>query len=561
MIIFKHKYLLLIFAIIVCQAKQLEAEVSSLVVDNLTTFVDGNASPYNQLGPGDTLFILSGTRDFLQIKNLTGTAAGPIIIINKGGVVSIDAFNYYGISIQNCRYFRLTGTGSIGNFYGIKIIYVSGGAGLGIGGMSSDYEVDHISIENTFIGGFYGKTDPDCTFAATRDNFTQFNTRIHDNYIANVANEGMYIGSTKYHGQTVNCNGHDTLLLPHVLEGVWVYNNIINHVGWDGIQVSSSVSDCHVFGNLVLYDSQEESVGQMSGISLGGGSKCDCYNNYISQGKGNGIESHGLGGYRIFNNIIVDAGRTFQPGDTTLMKHGIYVSDVSVEADSSFYILYNDIINPKSDGIRFNSMISRNNLIASNLIVNPGNYDYYENGNTSFTGNDAYIMIPDTISQVDLQHNFLTRYLDSALVSPVDYTILPGSPLIDAAFSNSVGITFDYYHHLRPFGITNDIGAFEFDPAVVGIKPGLLLQTRQAVVFPNPVKTVLTIKYQSEFAAPVILSVFNLQGNLLLQNQRNNMPGEVQQIQIDVGTLSPGLYLYQLRNNDQLSSGRFIKIR
>ena len=75
---------------------------------------------------------------------------------------------------------------------------------------------------------------------------------------------------------------------------------------------------------------------QMSGILIGGGSQCDCYNNYIYKGKGDGIESLGLGDYRIFNNVIVDAGRSYYPSDPTKMKYGIYVNDNSAGSNSGF---------------------------------------------------------------------------------------------------------------------------------------------------------------------------------------------------------------------------------
>jgi hypothetical protein len=103
----------------------------------------------------------------------------------------------------------------------------------------------------------------------------------------------LYIGNSKYFGQVVNCNGVDTLLLPSLLNGVKIYNNIISYSGWDGIQVSSASSNCQIYDNLIMFDSQDEYFAQMSGILLGGGSKCDCFNNYITDGKGNGIESHG----------------------------------------------------------------------------------------------------------------------------------------------------------------------------------------------------------------------------------------------------------------------------
>jgi hypothetical protein len=537
------------------------AQNVSFSVDTKTKVVDAFVAPYNQIKPGDTIFLLSGKRDFLQIKNITGSFERPVVIINKGGIVEISTNNHYGLSLQNCRFIHLTGQGDPDWFYGIKITHVENGAGIGIGYMSSDYEIDHISIENTPIGGIYAKTDPDCSFKATREKFTQNNTVIHDNYIANVGNEGLYVGSSKYSGQIINCNGKDTLVMPSTLNGVHIYNNIIKHTGWDGLQVSSATNNCHVYNNMVLFDSQAEVYGQMSGILLGGGSKCDCYNNFISSGKGDGIESHGLAGYRIFNNIIVDAGRSFLPFDGSQMKHGIFVSDVSVQKDSSLYILFNDIINPKSDGIRFQSVKGKNNLIASNLIVNPGNYDFYENDNTFNKGQNAYIMFPDNSSNVVVKRNFLTRNIDNARVSKTDFSPVIGSPLIDSAYSQTRGINFDFNYNSRPYGTSSDIGALEFSPDQPGI-PGQNSSGNypELKLYPNFVRSMLTIRFIENRSLESKLTIYTLQGNRVFQKKQPCISGSQQEIRVPVDDLLPGIYLFVLSSGQSTLSGRFIKI-
>jgi len=290
-------------------------------VDKL--FVDAKDPLFSQVKPGDTLYFSAGSRQYINVSNFQGSSLKPIVIINKGGEVSIDTDHYYGITIQNCRYIKFTGTGSPGQFYGFKIKKVSKGAGLSMGYLSSDVEIDHVSIENTLIGGLYAKTDPDCSPSTTRGAFTQYNTIIHDNYIANTGDEGMYIGSTKYFGQTVNCNGKDTLVMPSLLDGVKIYNNIVKYTGWDGIQVSSASKNCQIYGNSISYDSMAKDDTQMSGILIGGGTKCDCFNNYIYHGTGDGIDCLGLGGTRIFNNIIVEPGLNLYTNDPTKMKQGI----------------------------------------------------------------------------------------------------------------------------------------------------------------------------------------------------------------------------------------------
>lgn len=533
------------------------AKPSSLIVDARTNLIDGGTLPYSQLIAGDTIFLLSGNWDNLLIRNFRGAAGKPIVFVNKNGVVRFETSNNYAISVQNCQFFKITGTGS-SDFYGIQVDRVENGTGIGIGGLSSDFEIDHISIKNVPIAGIYAKTDPDCSLISIRGKFIQMNTLIHDNYIENAGNEGLYIGNTNYFGQKINCNSKDTLLFPSFLEGVKVYNNIIKYAGWDGIQVSSAVKNCEVFGNLILFDSQAEIPNQMSGIILGGGSKCDCYNNNIANGKGDGIENHGLGGNKIFNNIIVNAGRTYYPEDfsSSRMKHGIFVSDVSTENDSSFYIRNNTIINPKSDGIRFSSVKSRHNQIASNAIINPGHFDYYENGNTRFKGVDSYAMIPDASADVDTRNNYFARNLLNAGMT-ADYSLLKNSPLIDTGYSGWPNITFDFYNKPRPIGNAPDIGAYEYDPQT-GITSVPKSQSG-IVVFPNPVKDELYLKLQTDSKSDLIFSVFSLSGMKILSKENFGINSGENTIKINLTGLNPGIYLYSVRNNKLVFTGKLVK--
>ena len=536
-----------------------------IAVDKL--LIDANNPSYQQIKPGDTLYFSSGNRKYLNISNFKGTPDNPIVMINKGGEVIIDTDNYYGISIQNCRYIKFTGTGYPGQFYGFKIKRVSNGAGMGIGYLSSDVEVDHVSIENTLIGGLYAKTDPECSGVSVRGLFTQYNTIIHDNYIAYTGNEGIYIGSSKYFGQTANCNGKDTLLMPSLLDGVKVYNNIVEYSGWDGIQVGSASKNCQIYDNTVLYDSQMGEDTQMSGIIIGGGTKCDCYNNFIGQGNGDGIECHGLGGTMIFNNIIIDAGQHFFPNDKTRMKHGIFVSDASVQTDSPFYILHNDIIRPKSDGIRFSSVKSKGNYISANVIINPGNYDYYANGNTSFKGKDAYIMFQIEGTKATLKNNYLARngnsagFLSQNMQSPNDLILITGSPLIDVVDVNpNSSVTFDFLHHPRPFGLKSDIGAFEYDGITSSLQIKYDTLIKHSWLTQNPVSDILGIRLQNESDTGLALAIYNLLGVKVSETGQSKFEFGLRKFEVNVAKLPAGVYFYVIRSKETIYSGKFIKL-
>lgn len=530
---------------------------ANIVVDTQTTLIDGSVAPYDQLTPGDTVFLQSGERDYLLIRNFKGETGNPVVFINNGGITKFNTDHNYAISVQNCCYFKITGTGLVSTFYGIQIERVLNGTGIGIGNLSSDFEIDHILIQNVPIAGFYAKTDPDCSGNTTREHFTQYNTLIHDNYIENAGNEGLYVGSTKFFGQTVNCNGKDTLLLPSILNGVRIYNNIIKNSGWDGIQVSSATHDCRVYGNQILNDSQAEYTNQMSGIILGGGSKCDCYNNLVADGKGDGIEVHGLGGNRIFNNIIVNAGKTYFPNDfeSSKMKHGIFVTDVSVENDSSFFIQNNTIINPKSDGIRFSSVKSKKNLIASNAIINPGNFSYYETGNTQWKGQNSYVMIPNSETDILLKNNYFELDITKAVMAG-DYSLLKGSPLIDAGYYGPPKISFDFLNNLR--SNAPDIGAYEYDSGTA-IDP--ILETQSGLIaFPNPVKDEIYFDIEAKGNTDCTISIYSLSGTVIRKAENRLLQAETQIIKLNLKNLETGLYLYSIKTDNRLQTGKFVKI-
>ena len=225
-----QRHFILFLALLVATQGVSIAQHSSFHIGVSTKIIDGLFAPYDQIKPGDTLILEKGVKEYMIFRNLSGDENLVITIINGQGQVIIDTEHYFGISVRNCRYIRLTGSGDEAHEYGISIQRVLNGGGLGIGSGSSDVEVDHIAVMHCAGVGINAKTDPDCSFTTTRDKFTQFNTHIHHNYISDVDFEGMYIGSTKYFGQMINCNCSDTLLLPSLLNGVKIHDNIIHNL-------------------------------------------------------------------------------------------------------------------------------------------------------------------------------------------------------------------------------------------------------------------------------------------------------------------------------------------
>ena len=465
-------------------------------------WLDATASPYNQVKGGDILYFEGGTRDYIGLKGFVGSPGNPIIIMNLGSEVIINTTIGYGISLRGCRYIKLVGTGVSGVRYGFKIDGTNGTLfGLDMGMLSSDIEIGNVSIKNTKASGIVAKTDPECGYA-TRDLFTQYNTIIHDCYVGYTVNEGMYIGSTKYIGTSSTCG----TLYPSLLDGVQIYNNLVEYTGWDGIQVSSAYNNCNVFNNTVLHDSQAGQDSQMSGIILGNGTKANVFNNYIADGKGDGIDYLGLGDARIYNNIIVNAGLTYNPGNQSLPKHGIFASNQSMEVNKSYLIYNNNIINPKSDGIRFASNLNTGNVISNNVIINPGVPNSYVNnyfGVNNVTLNNNYF-----------QPNGLTAGFTSLnMYSPSDFVLTSGSPLIDTG-DNSVNVTYDYLNNPRPQGLKMDIGAYEY---VASVNPTpTLTPTPTPTLTPTPTPTLTPIPTSTPTPTPTPITKVTVNTVLVL---------------------------------------------
>jgi hypothetical protein len=413
------------------------------------------------IGPGDTVFIQAGFRPILRLTEMHGDSLNPIIIINKGGLVEVANESNYGISLPNCSYFRLTGTGDPNYKYGIKISKTKdGSSGLGIDSKSTNYEVDHLEICNTGFAGIFAFTAPTCDLSANRGNFIQKDCSIHDNYIHHTGGEGLYIGHSFYTGYTKTCDSIPVKLYPHEIHGMKIYNNILDSCGWDGMQVGCVTQGCEVYNNVITNYGIENVPAQQSGLQVGAGTTGVFYNNFIMNGGGGGMMVFGLGNIKIYNNVIVNPGLTYLPGEPKVNIHGIFIDDRVTIPGAPFDIINNTIINPRADGIRSYSDESGVSKIWNNTIINPGSYTWYgSNYSKSFVnlGSNVKVDIKNCYFQPVLPSTVILEDLDDV------YSYTNSLPLKDGGLNvTDQGITYDYFYTQRPDSGNVDIGAFEF---------------------------------------------------------------------------------------------------
>ncbi|MFA6085804.1 right-handed parallel beta-helix repeat-containing protein [Mucilaginibacter sp.] len=396
-------------------------------------FVDGAKIP-----AGSVICIPAGVRGGLLLKNFKGTAAKPIIIINKGGKVTFSAATTtsYGFKTQNCQYFKILGNGAPGVTYGFDVN--GGNIGMTIDGLSSDFEIANVEVRNSGFAGIMAKTDPTCDISTQRGHFTMRNVSLHNNYIHKTGGEGFYVGNSFYaSGVSASCGQ----VLPHDVVNVKVYNNITDSTGCEGIQVGSAISGAEIYNNTVKSPGLTPfASAQNNGIQIGEGTGGKCYNNLVKNAPGNGIIVLGLGDNLVYNNYILNSG-----------GHGIF-ADSRYTPGPDFKFINNTIIAPALNGIKLNSETIPMNTAINNVIIKPGLGVAIQRKSTN-----VKLTASNNYTGEDINALGFVNYSND------DFHLQSSSPLINAGANVlSYGVSTDYYGTLRPSGIAFDIGATEY---------------------------------------------------------------------------------------------------
>jgi hypothetical protein len=392
---------------------------SGYVIPDTVGTVDGHGN-YSHIQPGDRLLIPSSRTAPVTFKNLKGEEGNRIVIMNYGGKVRIDAGgNWAGVQLQNCKHVRLTGTGDPSIEYGFEIFNVTNcGVTTNVVEGSQYLEIDHVEVHDSDGAGVRSGQAGD----QTRETWRGVGFYLHHNYVHDVDVEGFYVGSS-----------HWWMGVDPEIEGVEVAYNRVERCGWDGIQVGSAVKDVKVHHNYIKDVGLAPELGDgngRSGLVINQGTTGDWYNNMVINAGKRGIMVQGIGGYRIFNNVIVDAGSD-ETDDAAIRWFG---------GHGRFF--NNTIVNSRGDGIKVSS--GRTGAIYDNIVVGSSGQDI-------------------TNSEANAYNNIVGEVGAVGFVDPGndDFHLLSESPAVDAG-SGAGFAPFDYDDVPRPQGSKSDIGAFEF---------------------------------------------------------------------------------------------------
>lgn len=424
------------------------------------------------LQPGDTLCITASTKEYLTLINFEGNADSPLVVINCGGQVILEATTsvYYqqGINLQHCRFLQLTGTGDVHTPYGFNIRNTEVGSGLDARSGSTNLEIDHLEISGTDFAGMVIKDDPKCNGDYTRANFQMKDIHIHHNYIHHTTGEGLYVGVTAYDGFSKDCSGNgvvDTLLLGHEIIGVDIHHNTLDSIGREAIQVFSAPRNVTLHHNTVTHYALEKEAAHSSGIQLGDGSSGRIYSNSITRGYGSGIHVTADSTVLVYNNTIDKAGMYYDHQNATELAteaYGIHLWGDRIRNTGYYFGVFNNtIVCSKNHGIKQYSCgtsSTKTTLIHNNVILKPGL--------RGLVSSDLLApMSFDCAQNVTETHNFFdSTALSAGFLNATngDFRLRNTSYLINQGLDlSSYGIDNDFVDSLRPVNTVYDLGAYE----------------------------------------------------------------------------------------------------
>jgi len=396
------------------------------------------ASNFSDVAHGDTVCIAGGTRGPLELRNFHGADGRTITFVNDGGTVTIrgDGGDYAGIEIEDSDHIRVTGTG-VERRCGASITAGAQRCGIRILGaarsVTGKVRTEHIRVDHVEMGDTTQSAVSIKDNSMGRGEWVERDVVLDHNYIHDVHDEGVYIGSSDY------ATGDY-----HVLHGVHLAHNLVVRTGRDGLQVGSATRDCTIHHNVVRETGRNDESSHRAGVMNNKGSVCDIYNNSIADTAGWGIYVQGNGGNEIYNNVVVRAGRAVRDGDGD--GDGISIHDGS-NVSNSIYVWNNTVVSSRGDGIGWGNDAGSDNQIRNNIVVASGGVNIDKDQNVRVSTNLA------------AQSASTVGFVDPAAD---DYRLGAGSPARDTGGSLTArGVVDDFDGVARPQGPAYDIGAFE----------------------------------------------------------------------------------------------------
>ena len=403
----------------------------------------------------------------ILIKDVFGDADSPVTVSNCDGQVVMDASGYNtSIDIVASRYVHLTGSGSADDYYGI-VTRDSNDRGLNAHEGSSDIEVSYIEITDTGNAALTIRSYPfsggSCRPEFGRDNFTQYNTKVHHVKIRDAGAEGMYIGTSHYAKRSDDACPHEASLI-----GVEVHNNLINGTHGDGIQIGAAISGVEVYDNVVLDYGRGNLGSHSGGIQINSGTNGNFFNNILRAADGSTNSNSvqyvgGEGPVSIYNNLFMNTPRALMtlnrmPNSSSMT----FVNNTVIGGSGGIFHFFCDSLDGEQDYLIKNNLFADYDHIAQ--LIYADNYSYFNGqlgGNCPING--AVFRGHGIQDQLEIAGNLYAKNPSNAgFQNPQNenYRLRADSPAVDSGEDFSHLFSDDLRHKTRDSNF--DIGAYEY---------------------------------------------------------------------------------------------------
>jgi hypothetical protein len=333
----------------------------------------GYGYPGFTVKPGDTLaFQAAADWNYIALENVYGTASCPVVLINYGGQVVLSG-RATKFSLSNCRYIKLTGTGSSSHTYGFKahnaenadLASDNEGVGFQVIGRSSNIYIEKVETRRKSYG-MWIKQDPQCADSLNYPNWHMDNIKVFHCRFDSTGQDVIYAGNTSPTGNKwnpLNCNGTNTYPVPMRLSNIELAFLQMDYANRTGIQLSgcdsgyNSIHDC-----VITRMGYEKNEHQGTGISIGGmTANTHVYNNKINETYLYGLICFGVGTNYFYNNEIDSSGWIDGYANTISQPQGMFI-----DTRPTWHSEYGTSVNNQGPALDSSTVVVCSNVFGKN---------------------------------------------------------------------------------------------------------------------------------------------------------------------------------------------------
>ena len=263
------------------------------------------------------------------------------------------------------------------------------------------------------------------------------------------------------------------------------------------------------------------------------------------------------------NNIAIGSGSNgvggafikFGPETTTITNSLFYNNEASAEGGAispqggTLNIINNTLVNNNSVNggaiHSFSSTVNITNSVLHENIASNSNNNINNAGSSTNSINYSYLQNENPIGTGNIDGTSVTSPMFTNSEND-DYSILSGSPLVNAGNNTIANEPLDLAGNPRIFDGIIDIGAYELQ-STLSITNTFANDFK---IYPNPTSNILNIKTNSiEYS----YNLYNIQGQEILKAKHQTART------IDISKLPSGIYMLKLSIDDKFESFKIIK--